>query len=155
MQSMNTIRLYLPFLAFAVNDALGQTAYLDTSFNHTGICTQAVAPSQAWGTAVTLDSQSNVLIAGFAYIGNWRFGLMRLRPDDSLDTTLQHTGLLTTPTNNGGDMVQAIATGPQDKVTLAGFYFNTTTNITTDHFAIIRYLRDGSPDSTWNEWRCI
>lgn len=127
--------------------ARAQAPFLDTSFNHTGIRTEAISPTQAWGTAVTLDSQSNILVAGYAYIGNWRFGLMRFRPDGSLDTTLQHTGLLTTPTDKEGDMAQAIAIGPGNKITLAGFYFNTVTS--EDHYAIIRYASDGSPDTSF------
>jgi uncharacterized delta-60 repeat protein len=44
-------------------------------------------------------------------------------------------------------MVQAIATGPQNKITLAGYYFNTVTH--EDRYAIIRYRKDGSLDSSF------
>ncbi len=130
---------------FACIVAQAQLSYLDTSFNHTGKRTQELSKIQNWGSSVALDSSGNILVAGYAYLSKWQFALMRLRPDGSLDTSLRHTGMLISPTPYKVDMANSIAVSPNQNITLAGF----SSDGTTDFFAVMRYLPDGSPDSSF------
>ena len=111
---------------------------LDTSWNGTG---KVITPSGSVGdyaTAMTLQPDGKVLVAGYCSNGaNADFCAARYLPNGTLDTDWNGTGKVITPIGSVGDFANAMTLQPDGKVLLAG-----NCNANKD-FCVARY--DGGP----------
>lgn len=120
---------------------------LDSSFGNGGKVTTPILNGSDHATAVTLQSDGKIVVAGRSYNGsNDDFALARYNPDGTLDTSFDGDGKVTTSVINGG-YANAVAVQSDGKIVTAGtcgngYYF-------TD-FALVRYNTDGSLDTSFD-----
>ncbi|OFZ67241.1 MAG: hypothetical protein A2V79_12495 [Betaproteobacteria bacterium RBG_16_56_24] len=122
---------------------------LDTTFNTSGKVITAVgaANENATATAVALQSDGKIVVAGSAFNGSSDdFALQRYNSDGSLDTTFNTTGQVITAVGPINDNATAVAIQPDGKIVVAGRAHNGVNN----DFALLRYNPDGSLDTTFN-----
>jgi uncharacterized delta-60 repeat protein len=122
---------------------------LDTGWNGTGRVLTSIGgrSSSATATAVALQPDGKVLLAGYCRTAsNNDFCSARYHTDGTLDTSWNGTGKAVTPIGRSTDDAHAMALQRDGKVLLAGQCFNGTQNV----FCILRYLTDGSLDTSWN-----
>ena len=122
---------------------------LDTTFGGTGIVVTAFGAGSAQANAVTTDSSSRVLIAGFASNGaNNDFAILRYTSAGALDTAFNQSGEVLTPIGSVDDVANAIALNSGGtKIAVAGAAFNGTDN----DFAVAQYvLANTAPKITSN-----
>lgn len=120
---------------------------LDRSFNITGKVTTAIGASDDKVSAVAIQSDDKIVVAGFTFNGaDDDFAVVRYNTDGSLDTTFNITGKVTTAIGTGDDQAMAVAIQSDDKIVVAGHTFNGA-----DYdFAVVRYNTNGSLDTTFN-----
>ena len=117
----------------------------DTDFGDVTGCSGIV-------TAMTLDANGNILVAGpsaQAYVGN-QFAVMRFNPDGTPDDTFgaDGDGTVSTMISAYNSPPTAIAIQPSDgKILVAGQ--TTNSDGTTTDFALVRYNTDGSLDTSF------
>jgi len=107
-------------------------------------------PSDSYGTAVKIQpSDQKIVIAGNA--GN-QFMAIRLNTDGTLDTSFNGTGIVITTAGTGNSYAQALAIQSDDgktKIVLGG-QEGTYTATTRPHFALVRYMPDGTLDTSFD-----
>lgn len=120
---------------------------LDTSFDGDGIVTTDIASYGDFASAISLQPDGKILVAGMSVYGGayTDFSLVRYNSDGSLDHTLDSDGMITTSIGNFGEGATDMCLQPDGKILLAGFYNNTDQD-----FALIRYNSDGSLDLTFD-----
>jgi uncharacterized delta-60 repeat protein len=118
---------------------------LDTTFGGDGTVTTAMGASNDFGTAVAIQPDGKILVAGYATMGTMDFAVARFNSDGSLDTTFDGDGRLTTNVGTGDDYAFAIALQSDGKILVAGFA--TVSNLDV---AVVRYNADGSLDATFD-----
>ncbi|MEH2379699.1 MAG: DUF4347 domain-containing protein [Nostoc sp.] len=120
---------------------------LDTSFNITGKIRTDFTNSNDFGSSITVQPDGKILVAGGSYNGkNYDFAIVRYNRNGSLDTSFNTTGKLTTNFTNGDDFGNSITVQPDGKILVAGGSDNGINN----DFAIVRYNRNGSLDTSFN-----
>jgi uncharacterized delta-60 repeat protein len=113
---------------------------LDTSFGTGGKVTTDFSGIDEAATAVTIQSDGMILVAGRA--GSGHFGLVRYTSTGQLDTSFGTGGKVTTDINqNSTDQANAIALQPDGKIVLAGY--------SGSHYALARYTSSGQLDTTF------
>lgn len=118
---------------------------LDNTFDGDGKVSTGVGTSTDTGKAMALQSDGKIVVVGNALgaTTNLDFGVIRLNPDGSLDTTFSGDGRTTTATpGNVVDQANAVAIQADGKIIVAG---STVIGGSTD-FAVFRYNVDGSQD---------
>jgi uncharacterized delta-60 repeat protein len=97
--------------------------------------------------ALAILADGKILVAGAIFTGPEEvdFGLARYNSDGSLDATFGSGGKVTTDFGNY-DIITAIAVQPDGKILAGG---NTTNRDTDTDFALVRYNKDGSLDSSF------
>jgi uncharacterized delta-60 repeat protein len=128
----------------------------DTSFGSGGLATFSFSDrggdQEAWATAVQPGSGGKILLAGTA---NGEFGVVRLNPDGTLDTTFGGTrsgGKVTA--NPGGRKAtsyaysMAMLPDGSGKFVLAGLTMNLSSNA-VGSIALARFNADGTLDTTF------
>ena len=119
---------------------------LDTSFGNAGWVTTDVYDIFDYGTAVAIQSDGKIVVAGVAgAFGDQNFGLVRYNADGSLDTPFGVDGKVITDFNNGSDWGYDIAIQSDGKIVVAGF----SNHSGNDDFALARYNSDGNLDVTF------
>ena len=100
---------------------------------------------------VVLLADGKIVLAGTAELGGTNtgdFGLARLHPDGTLDTTFGTGGIVITPfPGNGVDDAYDVALQSDGKIVVAG----TTGGGTSIDMAIARYNNDGTLDDTFGD----
>jgi uncharacterized delta-60 repeat protein len=100
------------------------TGQLDTSFDGDGKVTTAIGTSHEAANAVAIDSNGNIVVAGFtnATSSNSNFAVVRYLNNGALDTSFGGTGKLNTPVaaSTGADVAGAIAFDSNGKIIVAG-----------------------------------
>ena len=149
----------------ALNSVIGQfntNGTPDVSFNKTGLAlfdfTLKIAPPRGLtdsaivhtGNANTLALQADekIIVAGNVYtelIGK-NFAIARYNADGSMDSSFNGNGKQITAIN-GTDEGYALAIQKDGKIILSGYTYTTSSNTI---FALVRYNKNGSPDSTFN-----
>src|SRR5262249_54988064 len=120
---------------------------LDTSFHGTGKVTTAIGPGNDEASALALQPDGKLVVAGRSYNGsNADFALARYNADGSLDTSFNGTGKRTTPIGSFDDDAYGLAVQPDGKLVAAG-ESNTGSQV---EFALVRYKPDGSLDTGFN-----
>src|SRR5262249_35254282 len=119
---------------------------LDTSFNGTGKLTTTIGSFND-ASALALQPDGKLVAARTSWGGrsNSVFALARYNPDGSPDTSFNGTGKVTT-TIGQSNTAKALALQPDGKLVAAGSSSNGFDTV----FALARYNRDGSLDTSFN-----
>ncbi|MDX2165860.1 MAG: hypothetical protein SF182_02310 [Deltaproteobacteria bacterium] len=117
---------------------------LDPSFDGDGIASVAVGSRSAQATALVVQPDGRIVVAGYAQD---QFALIRLRADGALDPSFGGgDGIVMTDVASGSDDAFALALQPDGKLVAAGW---AVTGSNYD-FAVVRYLSDGSLDTSFD-----
>jgi uncharacterized delta-60 repeat protein len=121
---------------------------LDPSFGSSGIVTTAISSGISGGVirahALVLQLDGKLVAAGES---GEDYALVRYLPDGSLDLSFDNDGIVITSIGTGSrDIASALVLQPDGRLVAAG---NTDTSSTTDDFALVRYLPDGTLDSSF------
>ena len=139
--------------AIGVNDKFCAARYLangtlDTSWNVTGKVITAIGIGGiASATSMTLQPDGKVLLAGRCSNGtNFDLCAARYLVNGALDTAWNGTGTVITAIGSAYDFATSMTLQPDGKVLLAGNCDNGANN----DFCAVRYLANGTLDTTWN-----
>lgn len=120
---------------------------LDASFNTTGAVVTAVGPSDDNASAVAIQVDGKIVVAGACSNGvNSDFCLARYHPDGTLDASFNATGTVMTAIGPGNDVASGLALQPDGKIVVAG----TCSNGSNNDFCLTRYLANGALDASFN-----
>lgn len=116
----------------------GTDGSLDTTFNGTGIRTDALDSSATHGYAVAIQPDTGIVVGGIC-AGN--FVVARYSSAGALDTTFNSVGWRTTSVGNGSDSVHALLIQSDTKIVAVGS--------SSSNFALVRYTSAGALDGTF------
>jgi uncharacterized delta-60 repeat protein len=120
---------------------------LDTTFNFTGKVTTPIGPGDDGASAVAIQSDGRIVVAGFAFNGTDNdFAVVRYNADGSLDSSFDAFGVVTTNFGTGDDEAFAVAIQSDGKIVVAGDSYNGA-NL---DIALVRYNANGSLDTSFN-----
>ncbi|MBL0343647.1 MAG: T9SS type A sorting domain-containing protein [Bacteroidetes bacterium] len=121
---------------------------LDTTFDTDGIVTTDVGPISDVGSAVTIQSDGKILVAGYIHLStNTSVGLLRYNTNGSLDTTFDSDGIVATPIGTFHDDIgYSVGVQSDGKIVVAGVSFSGS----NDDFALVRYDTNGSLDTSFD-----
>jgi uncharacterized delta-60 repeat protein len=99
-------------------------------------------------TAVAVAPDGKIVVVGHVQLGSpgYDFGIARLNPNGSLDTTFDGDGKLKIPVSNSNDFPYDVAVQTDGKIIIAGKGFNQPNS----DLSFVRLNVDGSPDATFN-----
>jgi uncharacterized delta-60 repeat protein len=121
---------------------------MDRSFGSRGKVTNEFPGFGSIASAGLLQPDGKIVLAGYASVPfTIDFGLMRLNPDGSLDSTFGQAGRVSIDFFNGSDNARAVALQRNGKIVVAGV----VTNGTNLDFGIARLNRDGSVDARFGD----
>lgn len=121
---------------------------LDTTFNGTGVVTTPVGSGHDWAFGIAVQPDGKLVAVGETFDGgHLNFAVVRYIVTGGLDTTFNHTGIVTTSIGGNLDTAQSVALQPDGKIVVAGYSRN---NLGYDDFAVARYTISGVLDSTFN-----
>ena len=101
-------------------------------------------------TAVALQSNGRIVTAGFANNGyRSDFALARFSSNGTTDNTFNGVGSVVTSLGTDDGVALSVAVQPDGKILAGGYYAYDPSNA-RDAFALVRYLADGSLDTTFN-----
>lgn len=119
---------------------------VDTFFGEDGIVFTDFYPSFAYSTAIEVQDNQNILVAGFSDYMNIGFAALRYDHSGALDATFGDNGKMIY-SFDGGSRGQDLKLLPYRRFLLAGssdcFLWM------CKDFAVIRYLSNGTPDSSF------
>ncbi|MFI5832676.1 hypothetical protein ACIA5A_03265 [Micromonospora sp. NPDC051300] len=121
----------------------------DPTFGGDGIVTAQNVPSQGQGgaTDVAVDADGTILAGGLGQTatGEGQFGLMRFRPDGTLDPTFgDGTGKVLTEVD-GGSVIRRVLLRPRGRIVAVGAAGQPST------VALAGYLRNGDLDPSFGD----
>jgi uncharacterized delta-60 repeat protein len=120
---------------------------LDTSFSTDGIRSTAIGSGHDEAYGVAIDSQGRIVVAGRSYNGtDFDLAVVRYTTEGFLDTSFNADGKLTTAIGSGHDEAYGVAVDAQDRVIVAGHYYNGSNN----DFAVVRYTTEGFLDTSFS-----
>jgi len=123
--------------------------FLDTSFGSNGWRTLNVGAGDSEGTAIKLQEDGKILVAGTVFSGtNKDFALLRFNSDGSTDTAFGLNGLVSMDFTQADDIARAVAVQADNKILVVGTITNSSGNWV--HIAVVRYNPDGSLDTGFN-----
>jgi uncharacterized delta-60 repeat protein len=144
-----TLSLGFIFFALSVNASLASAQALDSSFGNGGKVELnfgvTVAPSDA-----TLQPDGKIVVVGTTdnfQIANQVFGVTRLLPNGSVDTTFGNQGAALVAFTNFINNPNAVAIQPDGKIVVAGETQSSDGSI--NRFAVARFNSNGSLDTTF------
>lgn len=122
---------------------------LDTTFGTNGVAQTRVGNTSHSVTAVALQPDGKILLAGFTrFVGqNPDFALLRYTSDGVLDATFGVGGVVLTDFGTRTDQVRAMALMPDGRIVLGGQTL--TDDLSIADMAFARYMPDGTLDSTF------
>ena len=121
---------------------------LDKSFDTDGIVTTAISGSNVRAYSVVLQKDGKILAAGSSSIGVTEVMiLVRYNINGSLDTSFNHTGILTSAIGAVFTEVYAIAIQKDGKIVVTGGVSNDAIDF---NIAVIRFNSDGTLDNTFD-----
>jgi len=130
--------------AFAVA-RLNDDGSFDTTFNGTGFVIAQMGVSGEDTRGVALQSDGKIVVAGFANFGGvYKFAVLRVNPDGSLDSTFGTGGRVITALGDGGTAIaEAVVVQADGKIVVGGYAVNSGVPL----FALVRYNVDGTLDT--------
>jgi uncharacterized delta-60 repeat protein len=115
----------------------------DASFDDDGIVTTPIGTSADGATAIVVQGDGRVLVAGGTNDeGNRGFALVRYETDGTLDDTFGANGMVTTQMGASDDDIGDAAIQDDGRIVVAG--------VAGGRFAAARYLTDGSLDASFD-----
>lgn len=119
---------------------------LDLTLGGTGKVTTAVSASYEEGRDVSVQPDGDIVVAGFAYAqSSDDFLIVRFLDNGLLDEEFgAGTGIVRTRITSAEDRCQSVILQPDGKIVAAGW-----TTAGNRNFAAVRYLDDGSLDTTF------
>ena len=142
---ITTAIVFYSFFVLPIN-SLAQAGQLDLGFGIGGKVTTSFGNFHDNPSAITIQSDGKILVAGGSNNGNDFFAIARYNIDGSLDTTFDIDGKITTAIGLGNAYATSIAIQSNGKIVVAGSSHN---SINYD-FALVRYNIDGSLDTTFS-----
>jgi uncharacterized delta-60 repeat protein len=121
---------------------------LDTSFDGDGKATADITAEYDAVSAVAIDADGKIVVAGYGGDLPLTFALTRFNADGTLDTTFDGDGVVTTDLTEGFDNANAVAIQSDGKIVAAGeagFCCEYTGS-----FGLVRYDSDGALDTTFS-----
>src|SRR5437667_4922893 len=126
--------------------AAGDGGSLDPSFNGSGYRTTSFGPAYSFANGGTnYDGGKTVAVGGWFHDGQGDFAIARFNKDGTLDSTFGVGGKVTTDFLGSDDLAAAVTT-QGDKIVVVGY---TTPDLVTYEFALARYNKDGSLDTSF------
>lgn len=120
---------------------------LDPTFGTGGIVTVTVGPGTDVANEVAIQADGKIVVAGYtSNAGVYDIAVLRLNDDGTLDGSFDGDGLVVTPVAGSYAVGAAIALHGDGRITIAG----TTNPGTGNDFAVVRYLSDGSLDTSFD-----
>ncbi len=113
---------------------------LDTTFAGTGVVVNSLSVYADEATAVAVQPDGRILVAGYAHISVDQFALLRYNTDGSLDTTFGEGGITIMPAGPGASIARSMVLMPDSTILLAGSF----QNYLDEDFALVKYNSDGS-----------
>jgi uncharacterized delta-60 repeat protein len=122
---------------------------LDTGFGNLGISVVPVGVGGDYAAGVVIQPNGKIVIAGQVYGSpTTDYGLIRLKPDGSLDTTFGNNGKMITPVGMYDDYCNAVALQADGKIVAAGSSTNgPDASLPTAVFSMVRYDGDTTSSS--------
>ncbi|WP_051385046.1 T9SS type A sorting domain-containing protein [Flavobacterium enshiense] len=124
---------------------------LDNSFDHDGKVITDFGSSNSFGTAVNIQSDGKVVMAGSTWDGfQYDFALVRYNINGSLDNTFGNNGKVIT--DLGGyhdDYATAMTLQKDGKIIVAGYRNKGSSSSPDTDFSLVRYNSNGSPDNSF------
>ncbi|HEY3498530.1 MAG TPA: delta-60 repeat domain-containing protein, partial [Polyangiaceae bacterium] len=125
----------------------GHPGALDTSFLG-GRTVVPIGAGDDYANALAVTGEGKILVAGSAAENRGDIALLRLERDGRLDTSFGEDGKVFTSLGDGSDVARAIAIQSDGKIVVAGATTGADTGL---DFAVVRYLPDGSLDSSFGD----
>lgn len=119
---------------------------LDTSFGRGGKVMTDLGQRHDYGRGVAVQTDGRILVAGYTQFGaSQDFGLVRYRPDGTLDLSFGSGGKVMSDIGNGTtDYGYSVALQANGQIVVAGRSLNANKNF---DFAVARYNADGTLDT--------
>jgi uncharacterized delta-60 repeat protein len=135
---------------------------LDLSFNHVGWMTVSFPGDDAVATALALDAQARIVVAGdsvHSFVdgsGNTDFAVARVLPNGSLDASFGQAGRALVAFDAGGsgseiDIAYGLAVDHAGRTVVVGMADTSSTATANYDIAVARLLDDGSPDAAFGD----
>ena len=121
---------------------------LDSTFGNKGNVNTSFLNSSLNISAIVIQSDSKILVAGSTWNGAQSFILIRYTSNGSLDNSFGDNGIVAT--DNGG--TNALTIQSDGKIVIAGFYLKTNSE---RNFALARYNTNGSLDNTFGNFGIV
>jgi uncharacterized delta-60 repeat protein len=120
---------------------------LDSTFGSGGKLTVPVGSIDDRGESLIQQADGKLVLGGYSMneTGNWKFSLLRLNINGSLDTTFDSDGKLIVPVGSGHDNGMSLIQQIDGKLVLGGYSFNGS----NEDYSLIRMNTNGSPDSSF------
>jgi uncharacterized delta-60 repeat protein len=125
---------------------LNANGSVDSSFGSAGTTAVAMNSGFDGASALLVQADGKVVIAGNAGTTSTDFGVVRLNADGSLDTGFNGTGKLLLDVNGDKDIVRSIVQQADGKLVLAGRALNGAAN---SDVAVVRLNADGTLDTSF------
>jgi uncharacterized delta-60 repeat protein len=123
---------------------------LDTSFGGDGKVFTKLTRGDNYATAMAIEADGRVVVAGRAGGDGGRFALVRYVPDGSLDTTFGGDGKVLTNFSRGDDFASSVLIQSNGQIVVAGTAGEIDNGWFSDtEYALARYGTDGSLDPTF------
>lgn len=117
---------------------------LDSTFGNGGKVTTGFGGTDE-ATAVALQADGKLVVAGHTTASSFDFALARYSADGQLDASFGTAGKVTTDFGGNIDRATGVAVQADGKVVAVG----ATSTYTNSDFAVVRYRPDGALDSTF------
>jgi uncharacterized delta-60 repeat protein len=123
---------------------------LDNTFGTDGVVTIDFDGNYDTATAVAIDSNDRIIVAGWASQVSIVFAVARLTPDGALDTTFDTDGkqAIDFGTANSYDYANSVAIDNTDRIVVAGYSSDSVSG--ASDFAVARFNTDGALDTTFS-----
>jgi uncharacterized delta-60 repeat protein len=119
------------------------TGQLDPTFGSSGVVTTSFAGGPAYGSAVAVQPDNKVIVAGRA---NSDLALVRYTITGTLDTGFNGSGVVTTAIGTGLGEGYDLVVQDDGKIVVAGIWADASSS----DFLVARYQPNGSLDTTFN-----
>ena len=125
---------------------------LDSTFDGDGIVTTVIGAGSELARNIAVQTDGKIVVAGQTFNGiNNDIAVVRYNANGSLDTTFDGNsgignGIVTTAIGSGNDFGYAVAIQTNNKIVVAGYFFNGTNN----DAVILRYDANGVLDTSFD-----
>ena len=117
----------------------------DSTFNGNGKQYTAITPFHDQATAVAIQSDGRILVAGRSYFIDWEFSMARYLPGGHLDSTFGNNGTVVVSVGTDDDEAHAMALQADGKIVLAG----RAQGAANRDFAVARFNANGTIDNSF------